>query len=492
MNTSLTTIILCCSALCLLFILWIIYQCIYFVNNIEIQRHQAFTIRGKNMFYLTAVIVILNFIFRPLLVSLSLMDQITIDSIIWRGVIDICQMALYAIVEFRCWMTYFTLMSSTAMIDNKWKQYLQRTDDTDKVNGCFFNYRYVFGNPLYVGAFFATHGALCVIICSLVESYLSSNPHRIIAHFFTANTLIFVLFIHRMYTSFVLHNYSHDMLSVHKELNFITIIMTVTAICDTTLGAAVGIRNVAYVVYQTALIMALSIIIFYMPQRTIHYLQQLERSSENNDDNAVTLKDVFTDKDFFHSFIRFALAEWSVENVLFVTQWMQIQKIIVDSGIGVKLNAQYSCELFALPSDTIIHSDNILEAARAIYDKFVNTTDILQINISHASKQKLRMFFSVHKDFEPRSSDASSIATVMVHKCEQFVEQLKSGDMDVNVIQEMVDVYRGAMRDCWSNLIGLFLRFQHTVSYKKGILNLKRRRSESLFSSIKIWTKSNI
>eukprot|EP01083_Nonionella_stella_P291291 991232_1 len=134
------------------------------------------------------------------------------------------------------------------------------------------------------------------------------------------------------------------------------------------------------------------------------------------------------------------------------------------------------------------NSDNILEAARAIYDKFVNTTDILQINISHASKQKLRMFFSVHKDFEPRSSDASSIATVMVHKCEQFVEQLKSGDMDVNVIQEMIDVYRGALCDCWSNLIGLFLRFQHTVSYKKSILNLKRRDNGRL-SSIKIWTK---
>eukprot|EP01084_Bolivina_argentea_P036291 67165_1 len=367
MNVSLAIIAISCITFSFLCMLWIIYQCVHFVNNTEIQQHQAFKIRGRRMFLLTAVIMILNFIFRPMLVSISLVDLVAIDSNFWRAVMDIAQMSLYAIIEFRCWITYFTLMSRTAIIDKQWKKYLHYAHET---RDCFFHYRYLFSNPCYVGTFFAAHGVLCVVICGFVEEYQSYDPHRIIAHFFTANILMFLLFIHRMYTSYIRtkHSYCHDMLSVNKELNLITDIMTVTAICDSALGVFVSsiiLRHVFYVIYQTILIIALSVIIFYLPQKTIYRLMLIENSAPTPRDGhkSATLQAVFADKDLYHSFIRFTLEEWCVENVLFITQWMQIQKLIVDSGIDVEVNSLYSCEssetdkksskmrLFELPSD---------------------------------------------------------------------------------------------------------------------------------------------
>eukprot|EP01084_Bolivina_argentea_P193489 331950_1 len=473
--------------------LWIIYQCIYFVNNTSYQQHQAFKIRGKNMFLLTAFVLILNFIFRPIVVALSVMDIIVIDSI-WRLVIDLAQMSLYAIIEFRCWITYFNLNTSTAIVDRQWKQYLNQNQTTSDF---FMRNQKYFARSLYVGIFFSFHGILCVIICDLVEENLGFYPHRIICHFFTANILFFLLFLHRMYTLLfgVKHTYSHDMLSINKELNMITLIMTITAICDCALGIWYhSMSSMFYFVYQTILILMLSIIIFYLPQHTIIKLIKIEETIKiQNKKNSATLKHVFMDSDLYHSFIRFMVEEWSAENLLFVSQWMQLQKIIADSKINVKTNRNYTCtesfkcNVLTIPSDILLYSGNMLEASRGIYDKFVKTSDILQINISYSARNKLNEFFTKHNEitriFGVRHPTGNSVesndrtTTVVVDdnngnqntnmvKYVLFMQQIQDNEISIEVIQEMIDAFGDAVRDCWDNTNDSFQRFQSTINYK--------------------------
>jgi hypothetical protein len=46
-----------------------------------------------------------------------------------------------------------------------------------------------------------------------------------------------------------------------------------------------------------------------------------------------------------------------------------------------------------VPSDIIVHSQNILEAARGLYDKYINCSDLLQLNISADAFAEVDTFF---------------------------------------------------------------------------------------------------
>eukprot|EP01083_Nonionella_stella_P224589 799329_1 len=481
MQPALAALAITCITCNFISILWLLYQYTHFIQNPKFNNHQAFKIRGKTVFLLTAIVMIINIIFRPILVSLSLIDLILVDSAFWRGVMDFVQMSLYAIIEFRCWITYFNLNASTAVVDQQFKKHLdKKPSDT---NDCFRYCQSILGRSSYIGAFFALHGILCVIICGLVEEYHGFDPHRIMCHFFVANIFLIILFIHRMYFSITRakHTDTHDMLSVNRELNLITMIMSITAICDSALGFfmhSYTAVNIPYTVYQTVLIGVLCIVIFYFPQRTITRLLDLENAMTMRDSaGSLHLKHVFTNMDLYHVFIRFTIQEWSSENLMFVTHWMQIQKIIEDSGIDVKVNTTYtcdasSCELMKLPfNDVLLCSKNILEATRGIYDTFVNTNDIMQINIGHDSRKEVDTFFDKHNNIRTMpgvygqtssieqkvgsTSDTDQIA----EKYQLFIQQLQNEAIERDVIQEMVDAYSGAVRDCWDNTFDSFSRF---------------------------------
>eukprot|EP01084_Bolivina_argentea_P050943 93715_1 len=475
-------------------ILWICFQCKYFVLNSKFQQHQAFRIRGKRSFILTAIILILNFIFRPVLFSFAVMDFIKLNAI-WRLIIDIFQMSLYAIIEFRCWTTYYSLIWSTKKVDKQWKKFMNESYN----DGWFIRYHHIFGNATIVGWFFIIHGILCVTICSLVEEFKGFSPHRLIAHFFTANILLFLITIHRIYTIIapsLRHTYSHDMLGINRELNAITFIMTITAICDSALSLfAPSIAALFYIVYQTVLITLLAVVMFYFPQKRVETLMNLEHSIKLKDkSNAVRLQYIFTDHDLYHSLIRFMLQECSVENLLFITQWFQIQRVAVDSGIDLTFNKAFHCDpssglqcnLLEFPSDVFVHSNNLLEASRGLYDKFVNTFDILAINISGVSRNQLDEFYAKH--VEIKSVFSKSVFSIMErttmaiktddtpskNKCAEeitvkynlFVQQLKDNKIDIQVLQEMINCYDSCVQDCWENTYDSFRRFQSTLAFK--------------------------
>eukprot|EP01084_Bolivina_argentea_P238898 401400_1 len=142
--------------------------------------------------------------------------------------------------------------------------------------------------------------------------------------------------------------------------------MTITAIGDCVLD--IWYENISsqyYVIYQTILIGLLSIIIFYLPRITINELLIQEQEIYNSKSNLsepmkhLSLKHVFTDTTLYYSFMTYiSRQEWTVENLLFLSQWMQLQKIIVDSEINVVVNPRYTCYgnakslvLFSVPSD---------------------------------------------------------------------------------------------------------------------------------------------
>eukprot|EP01084_Bolivina_argentea_P298085 513625_1 len=464
-----------CTAVSCGFIIWILNQRVWIINNKEYQEHQAFKVRGQKMFFLTAFILILNFGLRPILVAFSLLEYFTMN-VFWRLIIDAAQMSLYTIIELRCWMTYFNFQYNTAIVNREWKLYLNTEGNTTDF---FIKCHKWLANYFYVGMFFLFHGIACVVTCDAVERYYGYNPYRIICHFFVANVLLFVIFIHRMYT--LKHHYSTDILAINKELNLITLIMTLTAICDFVLDIWYGsVASQYYVIYQTILIGLLSLIIFHLPRITINKLLIHEREIHDSKSNMcapmkdLSLKHVFTDTSLYYSFMRYlSRQEWTVENLLFLSQWMQLQKIIVDSEINVIVNQRYTCDgnaeslvLFSIPSDILLMSANILEAARCLYDKFVKRCII---NISHRARGNLQRFFTKYANirnvFDHNNINAHNSNNMEAYH--MFIDQLKPNVIDINIIQEMIGSFKYAVNNCWVNTNQSCQRFRNTIAYRK-------------------------
>jgi len=492
-----------CLTFCLSIIVWIIFQKFRFINNVSYQRHQAFRIRGKRMFDVTAVVMILNLILRPMLMSSCILELIELTDI-WRDVLDISQMALYCIVSYRCFTLHYDLTLSTDIIRNL-RHYFGSFPTSEKQVACFLGCclrnSAIFGNKKIVAGVLIMHAILCVALCHTMEHLFALYPGRLYFHCVFANCLLFLISGFRFYSQCkVQHKYDHDMLNVNLELNLITLIMCVTAICDSAFSISLDSVHykLIYVVYQTVLISLLCFIMFYLPKRTIdRFVAIISRKQQRSAENMVDkLSQAFGDAELFNNLTRFMVRELCVENVVFLTQYIQIEQLIRKSGVAINFQQNYVPKIerdFLCPyeSDILENGGNLLEAARGMYDKFIISGDILQVNISWTSRCAIDEFFIKHSDIRrifvgaggPQTSDAvfnteverKTVVSVdfqqqdfpLKQKCEMLIQQLQSASEDeLGTIQEFFDVFASAVQECWDNTINSFERFELTENYK--------------------------
>eukprot|EP00485_Elphidium_margaritaceum_P002288 CAMPEP_0202686230 /NCGR_PEP_ID=MMETSP1385-20130828/2040_1 /ASSEMBLY_ACC=CAM_ASM_000861 /TAXON_ID=933848 /ORGANISM="Elphidium margaritaceum" /LENGTH=239 /DNA_ID=CAMNT_0049340763 /DNA_START=907 /DNA_END=1629 /DNA_ORIENTATION=+ len=208
------------------------------------------------------------------------------------------------------------------------------------------------------------------------------------------------------------------------------------------------------------------------------------------------LSQAFGDAELFNNLTRFMVRELCVENVVFLTQYIQIEQLIRKSGVAINFQQNYVPKIerdFLCPyeSDILENGGNLLEAARGMYDKFIISGDILQVNISWTSRCAIDEFFIKHSDIRrifvgaggPQTSDAvfnteverKTVVSVdfqqqdfpLKQKCEMLIQQLQSASEDeLGTIQEFFDVFASAVQECWDNTINSFERFELTENYK--------------------------
>lgn len=143
-------------------VIWASIESYYLFNNQKWKEHQAYKIRGNNIIISTTIIIILNLIMRPLFTSLFIYDIIK-PSGITRNIIDIFQMSLYTLIEYRCWFIHYNYFLAKSIVN------------FPKSDNFYIKYQNSFGNKKRVLIFFSMHAFFCVLLCQIIESLFNTK-----------------------------------------------------------------------------------------------------------------------------------------------------------------------------------------------------------------------------------------------------------------------------------------------------------------------------
>ena len=184
---------------------------------------------------------------------------------------------------------------------------------------------------------------------------------------------------------------------------------------------------------------------------------QIKRTNSVKDNNNQCWEDVVSqDTEILHSFMRFLVRRFCVENMLFIIETMQFKQAIirnkdehgkneVDYGIIIRLyDEEHEMKRDAVPRSTIVYGDNndytLMEQIRMIYDKYVSEHASLQINIPFDTRHKLQQSI--------------------------FSEDLSTKGVDDEVLIKCFDECIEEVRIL---LTGLFTRFASNGKYAKNV-----------------------
>eukprot|EP01083_Nonionella_stella_P013611 38284_1 len=126
-------------------------------------------------------------------------------------------------------------------------------------------------------------------------------------------------------------------------------------------------------------------------------------------------KDIVNTKEGYEAFADFLQSEWSVENLLFVTEYMQLKSVLLrKEAYREIIEGEYALEvLLHFPESTqisvivkplceVIHNEHIertlVETLQKLYEKYVDTSATLEVNISARIRDSLTKIFDENND----------------------------------------------------------------------------------------------
>merc|ERR1712228_657852 len=176
--------------------------------------------------------------------------------------------------------------------------------------------------------------------------------------------------------------------------------------------------------------------------------------------NAMDLQGLLEEEKGFESFMRWLAKEWSTENLLFMLETVQYQRLLIDQcdtdsvyaldrkATNLDLDIEISFPLSCPNSDIVYGDSSIVKKAELLCQKYVVNDAVFLINIAHSTKKKIENMMTANKD----------------------------GDDP----QALTRLFNRAQKEIWIVMKGSFQRYQKTKSYKILEHNLSKRNSKSV------------
>jgi len=287
-------------------------------------------------------------------------------------------MAVYMVVMIRIYLLYFQANYNEATISKKWREFVHEEQED-----FFLSNIHTYGNDKFLIRLASIVWLCLCAIYIVLESFL---PATSISQWF-----IFVLFIALlMFAAYMLRKFPdfHDTLHIRTELQYFValnfmILLAWTVLLAIGQGVSGGIARYYWQVTMYLVIFWISIV------RVVHW-NEIKKMADPKDKNSVYYL-AMTDRAFnihhvlatqkgYEEFMKFLVSEFSTENLLFLTEYIQLKNLLCLS----------EKEMRSLKVTLNVELPDTLPMPKMIQDLNLNIEQIRHVQRERKEKLKLR------------------------------------------------------------------------------------------------------
>eukprot|EP01084_Bolivina_argentea_P216006 366895_1 len=195
---------------------------------------------------------------------------------------------------------------------------------------------------------------------------------------------------------------------------------------------------------------------------------------------SIRLQDLVSTDDGYQQFCSFLQREWSVENMLFVTEYVQLKQILLQKSvfreiIKERLGLEYMVNLpVSTPTSIIvkrfsefIHNEDItdafIQATYELYNKYMDESAALQVNICYDTRNKL-----------------SNVFRRLINKSEEPISENDSDDSIDSVMKRILPPFEVAVGEISFLMEDSYVRFKATSTFDELGKQITEQNKESI------------